>query len=360
MKALVYGGPGIRALKQVAIPTVSRPTDAIVKLTATTICGSDLHILKGDVPETGPGAILGHEGIGIIHDVGAGVSKFKKGDKVLISCITSCGSCAYCKKGLQAHCLEGGWKLGHEINGTQAEYVKIPHADYSLYDVGPLAGKVKDESLLMLSDILPTGNEIGALNGKVEEGDIVAVVGGGSVGISALIAAKTYKPALTIVVDFNEERLRIAKEVFGADIGVNPGKVDAVEEIKKLTAVQNTGARAQLHPGVDVAIEAVGIPQTFDTCQKIIAPGGRIANVGVHGKPVDLQLQDLWIKNINISTGLVNANSTASLLEKVSTGVLDPSPLVTHRFKFDEIEKAYDVFSNAEKEKCIKVFFTFD
>lgn len=356
MKALVYGGAGIKALKQVALPVIKAPTDAIIKLTSTTICGTDLHIIKGDVPETGPGSILGHEGIGIVHETGAGVSGFKKGDKVLISCITACSNCAYCKKGLQAHCIDGGWLLGHNINGTQAEYVRIPHADHSLYGVDSLKGKVSDEALLMLSDILPTGNEIGALNGKVQEGDIVAVVGGGSVGISALVNAKTFNPSLTIVVDFNEERLRIAKEVFGADVTLNPGKCDVVEEIMKLTASKNVGIRSQLHPGVDVAIEAVGIPQTFDTCQKILAPGGRLANVGVHGVKVDLALQDLWIKNITIATGLVNANSTPDLLDKIVKGVLDPSPLVTHHFKFDDIIKAYDVFAHAEKEKCIKVF----
>jgi alcohol dehydrogenase len=359
MKAIVYGGPGIKTLQDVPIPQVSSPTDAIIKLTGTTICGTDLHIIKGDVPETGPGSILGHEGIGIVHEVGAGVSKFQKGDKVLISCITACNECAYCKKGLQAHCIEGGWQLGHTINGTQAEYVRIPHADYSLYEIGSLEGKVADSSLLMLSDILPTGNEIGALNGRIQEGDVVAIVGGGSVGISALVAAKTFKPSLTIVVDFNEERLRIAKEVFGADIGLNPGKVDVVKEIQTITTGHNVGVRSQLHPGVDVAIEAVGIPQTFNTCQKIIAPGGRIANVGVHGVKVDLELQDLWIKNINISTGLVNANSTPDLLKKIVDGVLDPSALVTHKFKFTEALEAYEVFANAEKEKCIKVYLEF-
>lgn len=360
MKALVYQGPGKKSIEEVPTPDIVKPTDAIVKLAATTICGTDLHILKGDVPETGPGTILGHEGIGYVHKVGSAVTKFKEGDKVLISCITSCGSCVYCKRNLQAHCLEGGWILGHNINGTQAEYVRINHADYSLHDIKPYEGSFPDEALLMLSDILPTGNEIGAVAGRIQEGDIVAIVGAGSVGISALIAARTYNPSKTILIDFDDERLRIGKELFGADIGLNPGKVDVKSEILKLTKEFNVAERANLHDGVDVAIEAVGIPQTFQTCQDIIAPGGRIANVGVHGAKVDLQLQDLWIKNINISTGLVNANTTKDLLAKIKSKAFDPSSLVTHHFKFSEIIDAYEVFANSSKEKCIKVFLEFE
>jgi alcohol dehydrogenase len=257
--------------------------------------------------------------------------------------------------------LDGGWVLGHTINGTQSEYVRIPHADHSLHDIKPYEGKIKDEALLMLSDILPTGNEIGAVAGKIEKGDIVAIVGGGSVGISALLAAKTFSPSKVIVIDYDNKRLKIAKEEFGADITINPGEVSSVkEEVLNISKTFNINSREGLEPGVDVAIEAVGIPQTFQTCQDIIAPGGRIANIGVHGVKVDLQLQDLWIKNINISTGLVNTNTTKALLEKIGRNELDPLKLVTHHFKFEDVLKAYEVFADSAKEGCIKVFLEFE
>jgi alcohol dehydrogenase len=360
MKALVYHGPGKKSLDEIPIPKIENDTDAVIKLSGTTICGSDLHILKGDVPDMKVGCVLGHEGIGYVYKAGSSVSKFKEGDKVLISCISSCGNCSYCKRDLQGHCLDGGIVLGYRINGTQAEYVRVPHADHTLHDIKPYEGKIKDEALLMLSDVLPTGNEIGVIGGRISKGDIVAIIGAGSIGISTLISAKAYEPSLIIMIDVDDERLRVAKEVFGADICLNSAKVNVKEEIASISKTNNVGDREGLHPGVDVAIEAVGLPQTFQTCQDIIAPGGRIANIGLHGSKVDLQLQDLWIKNINISSGLVNTNTTKSLLKKVSDGVFDPSPLVTHHFKFDQIVQAYDVFENSAKEKCIKVFFEFD
>lgn len=363
MKAIVYNGvPGAKDFQDVPVPEIAAPTDAIIKLLATTICGTDLHIIGGDVADMKEHCILGHEGIGIVQSVGSSVSKFQLGDKVLISCITSCGKCAYCKKNLQSHCKDGGWILGHIIDGTQAEYARIPYADHSLYNIEKYNSIIPDEALLMLSDILPTGNEIGALNGRIEQGDVVAIVGAGSVGISALIASKTFKPYSVIMIDFDEERLRIAKEYFGADYTLNPGKVDLKKEITKITSELNTksGFRDGLDDGVDVAIECVGIPTTFQTCQDIISPGGRIANVGVHGVKVDLQLQDLWIKNIQIATGLVNANTTSDLLQKIEDGALDPSRLVTHHFQFKDVLQAYDVFKNSAQEKCIKVFLEFD
>ncbi|KAH3684095.1 hypothetical protein WICPIJ_004935 [Wickerhamomyces pijperi] len=362
MKAIVYKGtPGVKELLSIPVPTIQAATDAVVKLSYTTICGSDLHIISGHVADMQkPLTVLGHEGIGIVESIGDKVSNFKVGDKVLISCITSCGSCVYCKKGLQSHCMDGGWILGHNINGTQAEYVRIPHADNSLYNIKRYEGSIKDEALLMLSDILPTGNEMGAVNGRIDRGDVVAIVGCGSVGISALIASKTYDPKSVIMIDFDDERLKVAKEFFGADYVLNPGKVNVKEEIMKITSELNIQSREGLDAGVDVAIECVGIPATFQTCQDIIAPGGRIANVGVHGVKVDLQLQDLWIKNIQIATGLVNANTTPDLLKKIESGELEPSRLVTHHFKFSEVLKAYEVFKNSSQEKCIKVFLEFD
>ncbi|MEO6070982.1 MAG: alcohol dehydrogenase catalytic domain-containing protein, partial [Chitinophagaceae bacterium] len=283
MKALVYGGPGSIEFKEVPIPTILKPTDALVKISKTTICGTDIGISHGKIPSVKGGTTLGHEGVGIIDEVGESVTNFKKGDHVIISCITSDGTCEYCKKGLYAHCEDGGWILGNTINGTQAEFVRIPHADNSLHHVP--AGADED-ALVMLSDILPTGHEIGVINGQVKPGDTIAIIGAGPVGMAALLTAQFYSPAEIFMVDLDDARLALAKK-FGATDTINSESENAVDKIMSETK-----------DGVDVAIEAVGIPDTFDVCQKIVRPGGHVAVVGVHGKPVDLQLQDLWIKNI--------------------------------------------------------------
>ncbi len=341
MKALVYQGPGQKDWIEKAKPELLKPTDAIVRITHTTLCGTDLHILKGDVPAVTPGRTLGHEGVGIVEAVGEAVSNFKPGDHVLISCVTACGRCAYCKRQMYSHCADGGWILGHLIDGTQAEYVRIPHADNSLY---PVPAGADEAALVMLSDILPTGFEIGVLYGTVKPGDTVAIVGAGPIGMAALLTAQFFAPARIIVADSNTERLAIARQ-FGATDVVDVANEIAVEKILALTG----------GVGVDVAIEAVGIPATFETCQAIIAPGGHIANVGVHGASVDLHLETLWIKNITITTGLVNTNTTPMLMQTVTSGRLDPAKLVTHRFALGDILQAYEVFSNATREKAMKV-----
>jgi len=343
MNALVYGGPGKKEWKEVPTPQLIAPTDAIVKVLKTTICGTDLHILKGDVPAVTAGRILGHEGVGIIEETGTAVNNFKKGDHVLISCITSCGKCEYCKKQMYSHCEDGGWILGHLIDGTQAEYVRIPHADNSLY---PIPAGANEEALVMLSDILPTGHEIGVLNGTVKPGDTIAIVGAGPIGMSVLLTAQFYSPARIIMIDVDENRLEVAKK-FGATDIINPAKEDVGKLVARLTK-----------DGVDVAIEAVGIPQTFDVCQNIIRPGGHIANVGVHGKSVELQIQKLWIQNITITTGLVNTNTTPMLMKTVQSEKLQPEKLITHRFTFNQVIDAYEVFGNAAKEKAIKVLIS--
>jgi alcohol dehydrogenase len=340
MKGLVYGGPGKIELKEIPKPTVEKPTDALVKILKTTICGTDLGILHGKTPSCKPGTTLGHEGVGVIEEIGSGVRSFKVGDHVIISCITSDGTCEYCKKQMYSHCEDGGWILGHLINGTQAEYVRIPHADNSLHHVP--AG-YDEEALVMLSDILPTGHEIGVQNGNVKPGDTIAIVGAGPIGMSALLTSQFYSPAKIYMIDLDENRLQVAKE-FGATDIINSGKEDAITKIMSETK-----------DGVDVAIEAVGVPATFDICQRIIRPGGHIANVGVHGKSVDFQLQDLWIKNITLRTGLVNTNTTPMLLKTVVSGKIHPNKLITHHFKLDDILHAYEIFGNAATEKAMKV-----
>jgi alcohol dehydrogenase len=344
MKALVYNGPGKCSWEEKPKPEVQAPTDVIVRITKTTICGTDLHILKGDVASVKGGRILGHEGVGVVEAVGSAVSGFKARDRVLISCITSCGRCDACKKGMYSHCESGGWILGNTIDGTQAEYVRIPYADNSLYAVPK---GVDEDALVMLSDILPTGFECGVLNGTVKPGDKVAIVGAGPVGLAALLTAQFYSPAELILIDLDENRLAVAK-TFGATATVNSGDGKAVEKVMGLTG----------NKGVDVAIEAVGIPGTFDICQEIVAAGGHIANVGVHGKPVSLKLEKLWAHNITLTTRLVDTVTTPMLLKTVVAGKLQAKKLITHHFRLDELMKAYDTFGNAAKEKALKVLLT--
>jgi alcohol dehydrogenase len=341
MKALVYRGPGQRAWEDRPRPAIRDSSDAIVRITTSTICGTDLHILKGDVPTVAEGRILGHEGIGVVEDTGSAVSSVSCGDRVLISCITSCGRCDFCRKGMYSHCRSGGWVLGNTIDGTQAEYVRIPYADTSLYHL-PADGD--EEALVMLSDILPTGFECGVLNGQVEPGDTVAIVGAGPVGLAALLTAQFYSPSAILMIDLDDNRLGVAQR-FGATTVVNSADGKASERVMALTG----GA------GVDVAIEAVGISAAFDICQSILAPGGRLANVGVHGRPVTLHLERLWDRNITLTTRLVDTVTTPLLLKAVQSGKLPAGLLVTHRFALDDIMKAYDTFGNAASESALKV-----
>ena len=344
MKALVYHGKGKRAWESTPKPSILEATDAIVRITTTTICGTDLHILKGDLPAIVDGRILGHEGVGVIDDVGSNVAGFKNGDKVLVSCVTSCGKCSFCRRGMYSHCRTGGWILGNTIDGTQAEYVRIPHADTSLY---PLTPEADEEAVVMLSDIFPTGLECGVLNGQVKPGDTVVIVGAGPIGLAALLTAKLYSPAEIVMIDLDDNRLEVAL-AFGATRSVNSSDGKAVERVMALTNAA----------GVDVAIEAVGIRATFDICQSIIAPGGRIANVGVHGKSVELHLEKLWSHNITLTTRLVDTVTTPMLLQAVLSGRLDAKKLISHRFELREIMKAYDTFGNAAEERVLKVILT--
>jgi len=312
----------------------------IVRITTTTICGTDLHILKGDVPSVPPGRILGHEGVGVVEEVGAAVGNLAVGDRVLLSCITSCGRCDFCKRSMYSHCRSGGWSFGNRIDGTQAEYVRVPFADTSTFK---LSTDADEEAMVMLSDIFPTGYEVGVVNGSVKPGDVVAIVGAGPIGLAVLVTAQLFSPAELWVIDLDPNRLEVARGL-GAT-----ATFDAAEPDLAKTLLERSGG------GVDVAVEAVGIPETFDLCQRILAPGGHLANVGVHGKPVQLELEKLWIQNVTIRTGLVDTYSTPLLLKMVNAGKLEPSKMATHRFALADMMKAYDTFGAAAKEKAIKV-----
>jgi alcohol dehydrogenase len=345
MKALVYRGPGVRALEDKPDPTITTPTDAIVRISKTTICGSDLHIMKGDVPTVEVGRILGHEGVGVVEQVGQNVSNFKVGDRVLISCISSCGKCTNCKAGMYSHCENGGgWILGNLIDGTQAERVRIPFADNSLY---PIPEGSNEEALVMLSDILPTGFECGVLKGQIKPGDTVAIVGAGPIGLAALLTAQFYAPAEVIMIDIDPNRLEFAKK-FGATKTINNADGKAVAQVMAHTK----------NRGVDVAVEAIGIASSFDICQAIVAAGGHLANIGVHGKPVTLNIDKLWSHNITLTTRLVDTVTTPMLLKSVMAGRLQPTQLITHHFKLSELMQAYDTFGNAAKEHALKVIIT--
>ena len=341
MKALVFHGPGRREWEDRPRPTILNGTDAVVRITTSTICGTDLHILKGDVPTVTDGRVLGHEGVGVVEEVGPAVSSFHPGDRVLISCITACGKCEFCRKGMYSHCRDGGWILGNLIDGTQAEFVRIPHADTSLH---ALPAGADEEAYAMLSDILPTGFECGVLNGRVQPGDAVAIVGAGPIGLATLMTAQLYSPAQIVMIDVDPNRLDVARGL-GATTVIDSSDGKAVESVLALT-----GGR-----GVDVAIEAVGIPATFDVCQSILAPGGRLANVGVHGKPVTLHLESLWSRNVTLTTRLVDTITTPMLLGLVQSGRLQPRRLVTHRFALADTMKAYDTFGDAAKQRALKV-----
>jgi alcohol dehydrogenase len=347
MKALIYKGPGKKAWDDVPDPKIEQPTDVIVKMVATTICGTDLHILKGDVPEVEVGRILGHEGIGVITEVGEGVTQLRLGDRVILACVSSCGKCSNCRKGLYSHCLdpEGmagiGWIFGYMIDGTQAEYVRVPFAENSVYKVPE---GMTDAEGILLSDILPTGFEIGVQYGQVTPGDVVAVIGSGPVGLSAVMTARLYGPSKVVAIDLDNFRLARAAD-FGATDTVNSGDADWKEQVLALT----DGL------GVDVAIEAVGVPETFTMATVIVRPGGNVANIGVHGKSVDLALNELWIQNIDISMGLVNTNTLGMLLKLVAEHKLPAEKFVTHEFTFDQMLEAYEVFGHAADHDALKV-----
>jgi alcohol dehydrogenase len=341
MKAHVYHGPGRHGWEDVPRPQLTAPGDAIVRIDAVTICGTDLHIMKGDVPEVTPGRVLGHEAVGTIEQVGSGVGTVQPGDRVLISCISACGRCRFCRVGSYGQCLGGGgWVLGHLIDGTQAEFVRVPFADNSLHR---LPAEVSDESALMLADILPTAYEVGVLNGRVRPGDTVVVVGAGPIGLAAIKAARLFSPARIIAIDLAKARLDAALD-FGATESVSADGDPTAHVL---------GATGQL--GADVVIEAVGVPATFELCIELVRPGGHVANIGVHGKPATLHLESLWIKNLTITTGLVDTYSTPQLLTMLAAGDLTTSDFVTHRFGLPEMLEAWDVFADAQDTGALKV-----
>jgi alcohol dehydrogenase len=344
MKGLVYGGAGQRTWTDVPDAHVRDPRDAVIRIDAVTICGTDLHILAGDVPEVTPGRVLGHEAVGTVVEVGPALTGLAAGDRVLASCISACGSCRFCREGSYGQCLSGGgWLLGHTIDGVQAEFARVPFADLSTYR---LPRQVSSETAVMLADILPTSYEVGVLNGGGRPGDTVVVVGAGPIGLAAVITAKLFSPAHIVVIDRAESRLQAAK-ILGADVTLTPERV-ALGTIRALTGGL----------GADVVMEAVGTPETFELCTTLVRPGGTVANIGVHGKPATLHLEDLWIRNLTVTTGLVDTHSTPKLLAMLAAGQIDVTQLVTHRFPLEEIEEAYDVFARPAQTGALKVLLT--
>lgn len=342
MKALVYGGPGEKDWREVPDPRIEAATDVIVRVDATTICGTDLHILKGDTPEVTPGRVLGHEAVGTVVEVGPGVTTLSLGARVLVSCISACGRCQFCREGRFGQCLGGGgWILGHLVDGTQAELVRVPFADTSTHALAP---GVRDEEVLMLADILPTAYEVGVLAGAIGPGDTVAVVGTGPIGLAAITTAKLFSPSHLVAIDLEDARLDTAK-TFGADLVVNNGRDDVVAAVQELTGGL----------GAHVAIEAVGVPATFELCTELVRPGGRVANIGVHGRPASLHLERLWARDVTITTGLVDTFTTPTLLRLLAARQLDAQRFVTHRVALDDLVDAYDLFSRAGDTGALKV-----
>jgi alcohol dehydrogenase len=342
MKALVYHGPGQRGWDTVDDPTIIDPTDIVVRIDTSTICGSDLHILKGDVPETTPGTVLGHEAVGTVQEIGASVSTVTVGDRVLLSCISSCGRCRFCKEARYGQCLGGGgWIFGHLIDGLQAEYARVPFADNSVYKIPE---KLSDEQVLFLADILPTAYEVGVLNGNVSPGDVVAVVGAGPIGLAAILTASLYTPGRIVSIDLADGRLESARH-FGADVTINNGREDALARIMELT----DGL------GVDVALEAVGVPDTFELATELIRPGGRVANIGVHGHSATLHLEKLWTRDVTITTGLVDTRTIPQLMKLVASGRLDPTVFATHHVSLQDTMAAYDTFADAANTNALKI-----
>ena len=342
MKALVFHGPGVKAWEDVARPTLDADTDAIVQVDTTTICGTDLHILKGDLPAMVDGRIIGHEAVGTVVETGAAVKNVMVGARVLVSCVSACGACRYCRDSRYGQCLGGGgWILGNEIDGTQAEYVRVPFADNSTY---PMPDGVSDEDMLMLADILPTAYEVGVLNGRVGPGDVVAVVGAGPIGLSAVSGARLFSPSLVVAIDMAPARLDAAKQ-FGADVVINNAEQDPLAAVRELTGGL----------GADVAIEAVGVPATCELAVDLVRPAGRVANIGVHGKPATLHLQRVWDRDLTITTGLVDTYSTPTLIRLLASHHIDAQHFVTHHFGFDDFMQAYEVFSRAGETGALKV-----
>jgi len=342
MKALVYHGPGQRGWDDVPDPTIIDQTDIVVRIDTSTICGSDLHILKGDVPETPAGTVLGHEAVGTVQEIGTSVSTVAVGDRVLLSCVSACGRCRYCKEARYGQCLGGGgWIFGHLIDGLQAEYARVPFADNSVYKIPE---ELSDEQVLFLADILPTSFEVGVLNGHITPGDVVAIVGAGPIGLAAILTAQLYTPGRIVSIDLDDSRLESAMR-FGANKTINNGHENAVAQIMELT----DGL------GADVALEAVGVPQTFELATELIRPGGRVANIGVHGKPAALHLEKLWTRDVTITTGLVDTRTIPQLMKLVASGRLDPSLFATHRLALSDTMAAYDTFADAANTGALKI-----
>ncbi len=347
MKAAVFVEPGRIVLGEKPVPTVGAE-EVLLKVTTTTICGTDVHILKGEYPIK-PGLIVGHEPVGIIDQIGPGVAGYSVGQRVIVGAIPPCGQCNSCLDGHQAQCggkPMGGWRFGNTIDGCQAEYVLVPHA---IANLDPVPDELTDEEVLMCPDIMSTGFS-GAENGQIKIGDVVAVFAQGPIGLCATAGAKLKGATLIIAVDGIEERLKMSKRL-GADAVVNYKETEPVKAILDLTNGR----------GVDVAIEALGTQGTFESCLRVLRPGGVLSSLGVYsGKlslPADAFAAGLGDHKIVTTLCPGGKERMRRLMNVVASGRVDLKPLVTHRFTLDQIEEAYYLFAN-QRDGVLKVAIT--
>ena len=341
MKAVVYKGNGEIALEDRPIPKILDDRDAIIKVTLTTICSSDIHIKHGAVPRAVPGTILGHEFVGRVVETGSAVKKIKPGDRVSVNVETFCGECFFCKRGFVNNCTDpdGGWALGCRIDGGQAEYVRIPFADNGLTVI---PDHVSDEQALFNGDILSTGYWAAKI-GELNPADTVAVIGAGPTGLCTMMCARLYTPARIIAIDTDEYRLNLAKEKGLADITLIPGRDDPEKVIKELTDGR----------GADTVFEVAGGADTFQTAWKIARPNAVVVVVAMYEEAQELPLPDMYGKNLVFKTGGVDGSYCREIMDLTACGKLDAGFLITHRCSLNDIMNAYDIFEN-KKDHVIK------
>lgn len=340
MKGFVWHNNKTASLDKRPVPKIKDKRDAIVKVTMSSICTSDLHIIRGFVPKAVPETILGHEFVGEIVDVGSDIKNLKKGDRVSANCETFCGQCYFCKRGFINNCLYGGWEIGCTIDGCQAEYVRVPFADTGLTK---LPDNISYENALFVGDILSSGYW-GAELCEIQKGDTVAVIGAGPVGLCSMISAKLLGAEKIIAIDVDDTRLEIAKNQNLADVVINPLNSDVEKEVKDLTERR----------GADSVIEAAGGKDTFQTAWKIARANAIVALVAMYEENQTLPLPDMYGKNLTFKTGGVDAVNCSKLVDLISEKKINTDFLITNKFSLDNIQQAYKLFEN-KSDNCLKI-----